>query len=175
MQDSYVELATANSLPARGPREERIALAVQRFRVVIRAIQNHSQSVLRNSGLSQAQLWLLWEVFGEPGLRVSDLSQRLSIKVATASNLLDKVESKGLVRRERAGADQRVVRIYCTSTGAELLSQAPRPAQGALVDALGRLDDCHLCQLNDGLSALLGLLHGQHADAAHQPLPEADP
>lgn len=169
------ELAAATDLPARGARAERVALAVQRFRIVIRAIQNHSHSVLRQSGLSQAQLWLLWEVFGQPGMRVSELSQRLSIKPATASNLLDKVEGKGLIRRERAGPDQRVVRIYVTPAGAELLSQAPRPAQGALVDALGRLDDSHLSQLNEGLEALLALLPGQHADAAHLPLPPVDP
>jgi DNA-binding MarR family transcriptional regulator len=175
MQYSQAELAAASDLPARGAREDRVALAVQRFRVVIRAIQSHSHSVIRQSGLSQAQLWLLWEVFGQPGLRVSELSQRLSIKPATASNLLDKVESKGLIRRERAGPDQRVVQIYITAPGAELLSQAPRPAQGALVDALGRLDDCHLGQLNDGLAALLELLPRQHADAALQPLPPVDP
>lgn len=175
MQERPARLTVASDPPSRGTREERVAFAVQRFRIVIRAIQNHSQHVLQQSGLSQAQLWLLWEVFGEPGLRVSELSQRLSIKAATASNLLDKVEARGLVRRERAGPDQRVVRIYCTPAGAELLSQAPRPAQGALVDALGRLDDDKLSQLNEGLSALLDLLHGQHADAALVPLPEADP
>ncbi len=175
MQQSKAELIAATDQPARSAREDRVALAVQRFRVVIRAIQTHSHSVLRQSGLSQAQLWLLWEVFGQPGLRVSELSQRLSIKPATASNLLDKVESKGLIRRERAGPDQRVVRIYITPEGAELLSRAPRPAQGALVDALGRLDDTYLGQLNEGLAALQDLLHGRHADDAHQPLPPVDP
>lgn len=159
----------------RSEREERVAVAVQSFRIVVRAMQAHAQGVIRASGLSHAQLWLLWEVFGLPGMSVSELSVRLSIKPATASNLLDKVEAKGLIRRERAGPDQRVVRLYVTPAGAELLSTAPRPAQGALLAALSRLDDNKLSQLNAGLEALMGLLPGSVEADAHMPLSGLDP
>lgn len=159
----------------RSEREERVAIAVQRFRIVVRAIQAHAQGVVRASGLSHAQLWLLWEVFGLPGMSVSELSVRLSIKPATASNLLDKVESKGLIRRERAGPDQRVVRLYVTPAGTDILSTAPRPAQGALLEALSRLDDDKLSQLNVGLEALMGLLPGSVNADAHMPLSGLDP
>ncbi len=156
-------------------RDERVASAVQSFRIVVRAIQAHSQGVVKQCGISQTQLWLLWEIFGQPGMRVSELSRCLSIKPATASNLLDKVEKRGLVRRERVGPDQRVVRLFLTHAGAELLNSAPRPAQGALVDGLSRLDDRELRQLNRGMAALIERLDVQSDSAAHTPLPSPDP
>lgn len=145
--------------------------AVRHFRVVVRAIQAHSSWVERRCGVSAAQLWALWEVFREPGLRVSDVSRRLSIKPATASNLLDKLEGKGLLQRVRRGPDQRVVQLFPTDEGARLLANAPRPAEGALLDALSRLDDMNLDSLNSSLDALVSILRVKEADSALTPIP----
>ncbi len=160
---------TAASEPA--GREDRIMSAVRHFRVVVRAIQAHSSWVERQCGVTAAQLWALWEVFREPGIRVSDISRRLSIKPATASNLLDKIEAKGLVRRERRGPDQRVVRLFPTDDGARLLASAPRPAEGALLDALTRLDDQQLEALNGSLEALVDILRVKEEGSALAPIP----
>jgi DNA-binding MarR family transcriptional regulator len=145
--------------------------AVRHFRVVVRAIQAHSNWVERRCGVSAAQLWALWEVFRTPGLRVSEISQRLSIKPATASNLLDKLEAKGLLERARRGPDQRVVQLYPTDEGSRLLASAPRPAEGALVDALSRLDDELLESLNGSLEALVDILRVKEEDSALAPIP----
>jgi DNA-binding MarR family transcriptional regulator len=147
---------------------------VRHFRVVVRSIQAHSNWVERQCGVSAAQLWTLWEVFREPGLKVSDISRKLSIKPATASNLLDKIEHKGLLRRERRGPDQRVVRLYPTDEGATLLANAPRPAEGALLDALTRLEDGQLEDLNRSLATLVDILRIKDEGSALSPLPPGD-
>lgn len=149
--------------------------AVRQFRIVVRAIQAHSSWVERQCGVSAAQLWALWEVFRDPGLKVSDISQRLSIKPATASNLLDKIERKGLLRRERRGPDQRVVQLFPTDQGARLLANAPRPAEGALLDALTRLEDGQLDELNRSLDALVNILRVKDEGSALAPMAGADP
>jgi DNA-binding MarR family transcriptional regulator len=112
----------------------------------------------------------MWELFAEPGQRVSQLSQVLSIHPSTASNLLDKLERKALVRRERAGPDQRVVRLYLTDSGAALLGHAPRPAQGALTDALLRQSDQVLAELDADLARLVAAMRVKDESAALQPL-----
>ncbi|MCC5867315.1 MAG: MarR family transcriptional regulator [Gammaproteobacteria bacterium] len=149
--------------------------AVRQFRIVVRAIQAHSSWVERQCGVSAAQLWALWEVFREPGLKVSDISRRLSIKPATASNLLDKIEAKGLLRRERRGPDARVVQLFPTDEGARLLASAPRPAEGALLDALTRLEDRQLEDLNRSLEALVEILRVKDEGSALAPMPPAEP
>lgn len=106
-------------------------------------------------GLSGSQLQALWELFKSPGLKVSELSKAMSVHQSTASNLLDKLEKKGLIRRERRGPDQRVVRLFLTPDGLEIISRAPRPVQGLLAHTLLKLSDKTLGSLETGLAELV--------------------
>jgi len=151
-------------------RSEHIRSIVQAFRLVFRSIQEHSRWVEKQCGVSAAQLWTMWELHARPGLRVSELSRALSIHQSTASNLLDKLERKRLIKRERRGPDHRVVRLYLTEQGRTLVEQAPRPAQGALSSALAALPDEELAGLDGNLSALVAAMHVQHPEAALEPL-----
>jgi MarR family transcriptional regulator, organic hydroperoxide resistance regulator len=153
------------------PDDPRVMAAVRNFRIVVRSIQAHSAWVERQCGLSAAQLWALWEVARAPGLNVSQIARRLSIKPATASNLLDKVENKGLLERARSGPDQRVVKLFLTEAGERLLDTAPLPAQGALLDGLTRMAEAELDGLHDGLSALVEILRIKDEGSALSPMP----
>jgi DNA-binding MarR family transcriptional regulator len=82
----------------------------------------------------------------------------MSIHTSTASNLLDKIERAGLVRRERKHADQRVVQLYLTENGEQALDKAPQPLTGMLTHALGQLSDDTLSSSESGSG---------HADHAH--------
>ena len=143
---------------------------VQNLRVIVRSTQAHTRWIEKSSGVSGAQLWAMWELFANPGQKVSELSRVLSIHQSTASNMLDKLEEKGLIRRHRGGPDQRVVQLFLTSKGTELLSDAPRPAQGAINDALKSMQDEDLNKLNQGLRALLAHMKVAEENAAMKPL-----
>ncbi|MGY6555192.1 MAG: MarR family winged helix-turn-helix transcriptional regulator [Wenzhouxiangella sp.] len=147
-------------------RREQEMNVVEHFRTVIRAIQAHSAWVERRCGVSAAQLWALWEIHGDPGLRVKDISERLSIQPATASNLLDKLQAKDLIRRDRCGPDQRVVQLFPTEAGEALLAQAPGPAEGALLNALARLSAAEVEALGDSLALLVQHVGPAVAEAA---------
>jgi len=136
-------------------RREREVEVIRHFRTIVKAIQAHSTGIERRCGVSASQLWALWEIHAEPGLRVKDISERLSITPATASNLLDKIEAKGLIRRDRSGPDQRVVQLFPTQQGEELLANAPGPAEGALLNAMARLDEEGLNDVASSLGVLV--------------------
>ncbi len=142
-------LAGSSIVPAVSPRDQSAELrsararnVVQSIRIVARSIQANSRGVEQRCGVSSAQLGALWEPLRAPGLRVSQLSQALSVHQSTTSNLLDKLEKKALVRRDRSGADQRVVPLYLTEAGAELLlpvtAAAPRRTQRGADPFVGR-------------------------------------
>lgn len=153
-------------------RAERIRAIVQDLRVVFRVTQAHSKWVEKQCGVSAAQLWAMSELAANPGAKVSELSRALSIHQSTASNMLDKLEVKGLVKRERAGKDQRVVCLFLTDEGTELLARAPQPAQGAITHALEQLPAGQLDELERGLDALVDAMSGVDLEAAMQPLSE---
>ncbi len=154
-------------------RERQMGSVVQGFRLVFRSIQEHSRWVEKQCGVSAAQLWTMSELHARPGMRVSELSRALSIHQSTASNLLDKLERKQLIQRERRGPDHRVVRLYLTDAGRALVEQAPRPAQGALSSGLMALPDSVLAGLNDNIAALVKAMDLADHEAALEPLSDA--
>lgn len=134
--------------------------------------QQHFQRIETACGVSGAQLWALAEVERHPGLMVSEVARALSIHLSTASNLLDKLEGRSLIRRERKSADQRVVRIYLTSNGKQVMKTAPKPAEGVIPDALAKMPDEALERLRKDLDQLLELTNVRNPAAALKPLAE---
>ncbi|WP_313951576.1 MarR family transcriptional regulator, partial [Accumulibacter sp.] len=106
---------------------------------LVRTVQTGMQNIDDRHGLSGAQLWAMWQISARPGLRVSDLARALQIKPSTASNLLDKLELRQLMRRERHDTDNRVVSLYLTDAGHQLVKDIPGPTQGRLRRALGEM------------------------------------
>lgn len=144
---------------------------LQRFRVLIRTAQRHSQWIERQSGVTGSQLWALQELAEAQGLRVGELAGRMALHQSTASNMIDKLESAGLIRKERTSADQRVVRLYLTEAGSELLARSPSPARGVLPEALRLLDEDALLRLQRELDVLLRRIKDLDEGFGMQPLP----
>ncbi|QDF96641.1 MarR family transcriptional regulator [Azoarcus sp. DD4] len=144
---------------------------LQRFRVLIRTAQRHSQWIERQSGVTGAQLWALQELSEAPGLRVGELANRMALHQSTASNMVDRLETGKLLRKERTSADQRVVRLYLTEEGEALLRRAPSPARGVLPEALRLLDEEALSRLQGELDVLLRQIKDLDEGFGMQPLP----
>ena len=144
---------------------------LQRFRVLIRTAQRHSQWIERQSGVTGAQLWALQELAEAPGLRVGELANRMALHQSTASNMVDRLETAALIRKERTSAVQRVVRLYLTDAGTALLGRAPSPARGVLPEALRLLDPEALGRLQGELDGLLLQIRDLDEGFGMQPLP----
>jgi DNA-binding MarR family transcriptional regulator len=144
--------------------------ALKRFRMVFRAVQQHSLRVEQRCGLTSAQLWAMSELAARPGQRVSELAHAMSIHASTASNLLDKLERKGLIEKQRQRDDQRVVLLTATPAGLNLLELAPSPATGILQSALFLLSPETLQSLIVNLDTLVAAMKIDDDGAALQPL-----
>ena len=162
---------TAPASPAAAPDTVTPLSVLQRFRVLIRTAQRHSQWVERQSGVTGAQLWALCELAEKPGLRVGEVAKLMALHQSTASNMIDKLESAGLVRKERTAADQRVVRLYLTKAGEGLLESAPSPARGVIPEALRLLSSEELDRLQADLDGLLTRVRHLDEGFGMQPLP----
>lgn len=156
------------------PRFSRFKIILKDFRIIFRAIQAHSRLVEKQSGLSSAQLWMMWEIFNAPGIKVSELAKVLSLHQSTCSNMLDKIEEKKFICRDRSSSDQRIVKLFLTDQGTKLLADAPRPAQGALTEALFKLPDKTLDNLEQGLTELVKILKLADEKASMTPISERE-
>jgi DNA-binding MarR family transcriptional regulator len=144
---------------------------IQQLRIIFRAVQSHSRLIEKACGVSSAQLWMLHEISTASGIRVSELANVLCIHPSTCSNMLDKLEKKELVYRERSLSDQRAVKLHITEKGESVLLLAPSPPQGKLSETLSRLSNDHLLNLEDGLQVLIEALHFDDEKAGLTPIP----
>lgn len=142
---------------------------LQKMRIIVQAAQGHSQKIVKSCGISGTKLWLLQELSDRPNLRVGELAEIMSLQSTTISNMLEKLEKKELILREKSSSDKRVVTIKLTSTGVSLLKKAPKPTRGLLPDALRNMSKSEIQKLNIALNALLNEMSYSNGKSAKQP------
>ena len=125
---------------------------VGRFRRTVRRTAGASFA-----GLTEAQAELLRLVGRQPGISVSTAAAELGLAANTASTLVSKLSSDGLLTRTPDPADRRVGRLTLTPP-AQKLAEASRAARrAALADALDQLDDDDARALAEGMRVLAAL------------------
>ena len=159
-------MAEKDDFDAQLPTEaHHVAAAEEAFQLIlrlVRMVQSGMQSIDPGQGLSGSQLWALWQISAQPGLRIAELAKALHIQPSTASNLLDKLDSRGLVRRERHEADNRVVQLYLTDAAIKVVANIPGPMQGRLRHQLREVSEPILKGLLEGLMCVLDDI-GEHS------------
>ncbi|MDV3126042.1 MarR family transcriptional regulator [Mycobacterium sp. 21AC1] len=74
-------------------------------------------------GLSLAQLALLDPLLGVEALTVGALAAAANVSTPNATRMVQQLEIKGYVNRQRSAEDERRVLVSLTATGAELLAR----------------------------------------------------
>ena len=142
------------------------------FRILVKSIRGHYQVVENRSGVSGAQLWALAHIAGNPKTKVGELARALAIHQSTASNLVGRLESLGLLARNRLRDDQRSVELTLTPKGKRALSRAPRPLIGLLQQALLDLPPARLEGLHKHLELLIGTMKFKDKKSHTTPISE---
>jgi DNA-binding MarR family transcriptional regulator len=123
--------------------------ALAEFRYQIRRFLHFSERAVKSSGLERGQYQLMLAIKGMPAgvrPRIRELATRMQILHHSAVELVNRLEARGYVRRERALDDRREVLLALTPRGEKVLSQLAlhhreelRSAGPALVGALRRV------------------------------------
>lgn len=101
-----------------------------------RAVTQMYQPLLEPLGITYPQYLVMLVLWEEDGTSVRTLCERLYLDSGTLTPLLTRLESAGLVRRERSASDARVVDIHLTAAGKKL-KRAARAIPEALLCRLG--------------------------------------
>jgi DNA-binding MarR family transcriptional regulator len=76
-----------------------------------------AHALLEDLGLYHGQPRLLFALWREEGQTQSKLAERLRVRPATITKMLQRLTEAGFVERRRDAADQRVLRVYLTENG----------------------------------------------------------
>ena len=84
---------------------------------------------------------------GARPLTTSDIGERLIEQTPGVTRLLDRLEAKGLIRRERSADDRRVVNSWISESGGRLLQEMDAAIDSADEEAVGSLTEEEISQL----------------------------
>lgn len=114
----------------------RILYAIRR---IIRASDMHSKELTSSYNITAPQLITLHTIATRNKTTINALTKLVSLDASTLVGIIDRLEAKAYVRRERSTADRRQVSIEITEAGRTFLAQAPSPLQSSLAASLIRL------------------------------------
>lgn len=136
------------------------------LRKVIRAIDLYSKKLSKDSGLTSPQLFVLQEISAHDGVMVKDIASSINLSSATVTNILDRLETRGLVIRERSVIDKRRVGLHLTATGVKALETAPKPLQEHFINRFEKLEDWEQTQLVATMQRIAKMMDAEDLDAS---------
>ena len=132
--------------------------------VASRSIVGAYKPVLEDLGLTHPQYLLMLALWEESPRRVRDLSDSLLMDPATLSPMLKRLESAGLVTRNRAVGDERALAVDLTDAGRALRHRALK-VPGTMMERLGLGRD-EVEELNRIMHRLIAAAQAVPQDAA---------
>ena len=142
---------------------EEIVIALRR---VIRAIDQHSRQLVQSHGLTGPQALLLNEISRSGPLTGSELAKRVSLSQATVTDVVKRLEGRGLLTRSRNDTDKRRVMLCATEAGRQLVKGSVPLLQESFQQRLAGLHDWEQTQLLASLQRIAEMMNAEDIDAS---------
>ena len=144
-------------------REEDVLSALRR---IIRAADLQSKFLERTSGLTAPQLLLMQLVRTRGKASIGVIAKEMHLSQATVTTVVDRLESRGYIVRERSDQDKRKVLISLTSEGEVAVSGAPTLLQHNFIRRFRDLQDWEKSTLIAALQRVAVMMDAHHLDAS---------
>ncbi len=118
--------------------------------------------------MSLVHLNVLFILEADGPLPMRGLAEAMDVSQASATGIVDRMEQRGLVERQRDDEDRRVVRVAITDEGLQLVASMANERREHLVQMLGEFTDDELAAFLTGALAMRRARERLYA-AAHDP------
>jgi DNA-binding MarR family transcriptional regulator len=145
---------------------DRLDQVLTSIRRVIRATDLHSKRLAKTSGLTAPQILLLQAIRKLEDSTIGQLANEVSLSQATVTNILDRLEKRELVKRERSTVDKRKVHAHLTERGEVALTEAPTPLQDQFARQFNDLEEWEQTMIICALQRVASMMGAEHIDAS---------
>jgi DNA-binding MarR family transcriptional regulator len=128
------------------------------LRRITRAVALHSRQLSACSHITGPQLVCLRTVIDKGPMTATAISREVHVSASTVVGILDRLEDKGLIVRERGRADRRIVFVSVTDAGRQLARDTPSPLQQKLADSLKALPELEQAAITLSLERVVDLI-----------------
>lgn len=130
----------------------------QALKRVMRSWDKHSRGLQRRFQVTTPQMLCLYRLHQGDGLTQRELCRELNFGGSTLNGVMDRLEEKGYIRRERSLLDRREVAVRITEVGRGLAEQAPLLLQEQLLRRLGDMPESAQRLMIESLEGVAELL-----------------
>ncbi len=142
---------------------EEMLIALRR---VMRAVDLHSRRLVQSHGLTGPQAMLLKEVDRAGTITAGELAKRVSLSQATVTDIVKRLESRQLLRREQSETDRRRVYVRSTDAGRDVVAGSPPLLQETFGVRFNALKDWEQNLLLSSVQRVAELMDAEMLDAA---------
>ncbi len=135
------------------------------LRRIIRAIDLHSKQLEKTFGLTGPQLVVMRTISVHRDITVGGVARQVSLSQATVTNIIDRLETRGLVQRLRSSQDKRKVTVSITDKGQALLDQKPTFLQEKFIREFVQLQQWEQLQILSSLQRLATMMGAEEVPA----------
>ena len=136
------------------------------LRQIIRAIDLHSKKLERESGLTGPQLLVMRIIYEEGSMTSSVLARSISLSQATVTTILDRLEKKSYLVRERDTKDKRKVWVNLSKLGEQVIKSAPTLLQESFINSFSELKEWEQTLLLSSLQRIASMMQASDLEAA---------
>jgi len=136
------------------------------LRRIIQSIDLHSRDLVKRFGLTVPQLMILKEINGARDISASELARAVSLSQATVTGILERLENRGLIARERSESDRRRIYVTVTDTGRDMLAAAPPLMQESFTRQFGMLASWEQHMILAAVERIAVMMDAKRIDAA---------
>jgi len=136
------------------------------LRRIIQAIDQHSKSLNKKYGITGPQLVILQELSEHGEISVGELAKIVSLGQATVTGVLNRLEKRGFIIRQRSEIDKRRVFVRATEMCKKLLDEAPSPLQETFLNQFEKLQRWEQHMVLSSLQRMVAMMGAKSIDAA---------
>ena len=144
-------------------RQEQVLIALRR---IIRATDLYSRKLSKEAGLTAPQLLILHALHDHGELTMGRIADAVNLSQGTITTILDRLERRGLLLRERGSSDKRRVYARITARGRQILEQAPAPLQQAFTERFQALAEEEQGRILAALEKVAEMMNADEIDAS---------
>lgn len=145
------------------------------MRRVLSSILQQADAQLADQGLTYVQWLPLYKLLLCQDSTSAALAKDLGIDPASVTRALDRIEAKGLLRRERSTTDRRVVQLVLTEEGRRVAVEVPKVLSLVLNKHLAGFSHAECALLLSLLRRMLANGEGLREPCAETPCPASPP
>lgn len=136
------------------------------IRKIIRAIDLNSKKILGKYDLTGPQLLILKDLSENGSCPVGGLAKRVSLSHATVTEIVDRLEKKGHVKRIKSKEDKRKIFVVLEEKANNILKQNPTLIQEKFMDEFTKLRAWEQSQILSNFQRVAFLMDAEDVDAS---------